>query len=275
MTSTEMPEYDVIRQPPSEPIVMVGPPDSLEGELLLHNPGTEKLILRDVRLRGEAIARRAAEAEGPSELALRRVVLRAGQLRRMPLQLALSPSTPPGEYRGEVQVGSQVRTLVVHVTEVVHLDIAPSPVVIDNVPGETVTKRVVFSNRGNVPLRISEIGAVVLDEEFLNCRAGRAAVMNSGEQVTSLDDFLAEYIRQTKVALEQTGVLRVHNTADEFTLEPGEVRAVDLEIRVPDKLDRRTRYFGAVALYTSTLDIVITPTHGERARTQPARRSAR
>src|SRR5512143_2092893 len=122
MASSDMPEYDVIRQPASEPIVMVGPPDSLEGELLLHNPGTEKLILRDVRLRGEAIARRAAEAEGPGELALRRVVLRPGQLRRMPLQLALGPSTPPGEYHGEVQVGGRVRPLVVHVTEVVRLD---------------------------------------------------------------------------------------------------------------------------------------------------------
>src|SRR5262245_20687252 len=131
MADSSMPERDVIQHPPSEPIVVVGPPDSLEGELLLHNTGPDKLILRDVRLRGEAIARRAAEADGPSELALRRVILRPGQLRRMPLQLALSPNTPPGEYHAEVQIGGGVRQLVIHVTEVVQLEIDPDPVVID------------------------------------------------------------------------------------------------------------------------------------------------
>jgi len=274
MADSDTPEYDVIRHPASEPIVISGPPEQLQGELLLHNPGTDKLILRDVRLRGAAIAGRAAEAGGLSEVALRRVILRPGQLRRVPLQLALSPNTPPGEYQAEVQVGGRVRQLVIHVTEAVQLDIEPDPVVIENIPGETISKRVVFGNHGNVPLRIAEIGAVVLDEEFLNCRAGRAAVMNSGEQTKGLDDFLAEYIRQTKVALAETGLLRVHNTAGPFTLEPGVVRAVNLEFRVPDKLDQRSRYFGAVALYTSNLDIVITPTHAERPRRKSERRGA-
>ena len=271
MTQSDRPDYDVIQHPVEQPIVMVGPPKSLEGELLLHNAGPEKIILRDVVVRGEAITHRAVAAGGPSELALRRVVLRPGQLRRLPLQLALSPNTPPGEYHAEVQVGGRVRQLVMHVTEQVRLEIDPDPVVVENIPGKTITKRVVFSNRGNIPLRIAEIGAVVLDEEYLNCRAGRAAVMNSGDEVEGLDHFLGEYIRQTKAALAQTGLLRVHNAAGPFSLEAGEVRAVDLEFRVPDKLDQRSRYFGAAALYTSNLDIVITPTHADR----PGRQSKR
>lgn len=52
------------------------------------------------------------------------------------------------------------------------------------------------------------------------------------------------------------------------------MRAVDLDFRVPDKLDQRSRYFGAVALYTSNLDIVIIPTHVDRAGRQSKRRSA-
>ncbi len=274
MAQSDMPDQDVIQHPPTEPIVMVGPPESLAGELLLHNAGPEKLILRDVRVRGEAITRRAAEAGGPSELALRRVVLRPGQLRRLPLQLALSPNTPPGEYHAEVQVGGQVRQIVMHVTELVRLEIDPDPVVVENLPGETLTKQVVFSNRGNVPLRLAEIGAVALDEEFQNCRAGRAAIMHSGEHEEGLEHFLAEYIRQTKVVVEQTGLLRVHNTAGPFTLEAGEVRAVNLEFRVPDRLEERSRYFGAVALYTSNLNIVITPTHATRPGRPSKRRSA-
>src|SRR5512135_512304 len=134
MAQSDSPVYDVIQHPATQPIVMVGPPESLEGELLLHNAGPEKLILRDVLVRGEAITRRAAEAGGPSELALRRVVLRPGQLRRLPLQLALSPNTPPGEYHAEVQVGGRVRQLVMHVTEQVRLEIDPDPVVVENIP---------------------------------------------------------------------------------------------------------------------------------------------
>lgn len=173
MAQSDMPDYDVIQHPATQPIVLVGPPESLQGELLLHNAGPEKLILRDVLVRGEAITRRAAEAGGPSELALRRVVLRPGQLRRLPLELALSPNTPPGEYHAEVQVGGHVRQLVMQVTDLVRLEIDPDPVVVENLPGETLTKRVVFSNRGNVPLRIAEIGAVILDEEYRTCLASR------------------------------------------------------------------------------------------------------
>ncbi|HRF48807.1 MAG TPA: hypothetical protein PLC98_14355 [Anaerolineales bacterium] len=274
MAESEMPSRDVIQHPSTEPIVLVGPPESLQGEVLLHNTGAEKLILRDIRLRGDAVTRRAAVADGPTELALRRVILRPGQLRRMPLQLALGPTTPPGEYHAEVQVGESVREIVIHVTEAVRLEIDPDPVIVDNQPGETITKRVVFSNRGNIPLRVGEIGAVVLDEELLNCRAGRAAVMNSGEGMRGLDDLLAEYIRQTRIALNETGLLRVHNTAGPFTLMAGEVRAVDLEFRIPDNLNRRSRYFGLAALYTSNLSIAITPTHGERVKTSTRRRSA-
>jgi hypothetical protein len=274
MTQADVPDYDVIQHPPAEPIVLVGPPASLAGELLLRNDGPDKLVLRDVLVRGEAIARLPGLAGGTSELALRRVVLRPGQLRRMPLQLALSPNTPPGEYHAEVQVGGRVRQIVLQVTELVRLEIDPDPVVVENIPGETSTKRVVFSNRGNVPLRIGEIGGVVLDEEAQNCRAGRAAVMNTSETAEGLDQFLGEYVRQTRAVVSQIGLLRVHNTAGPFTLAPGDVRAVEMQFRVPDKLDQRARYFGAVALYTSNLNIVITPTHADRPARPSKRRSA-
>jgi hypothetical protein len=47
------------------------------------------------------------------------------------------------------------------------------------------------------------------------------------------------------------------------------VRPVDLEIRVPESLDRRARYTGVVALYTSNLEFLIVPTHAGRIRRSP------
>ena len=53
-------------------------------------------------------------------------------------------------------------------------------------------------------------------------------------------------------------MLRVHNPTP-LALAPGDVRAVELEIRVPDGLDKRTRYLGSAALYTTDLEFVVVP----------------
>ena len=94
------------------------------------------------------------------------------------------------------------------------------------------------------------------------CRTGRAAVVNAGDRIASLDDYYAEVIRQTRTALEHTGLLRVRNTAGTVVLEPGQVQPIDLEIRVPEGLEKRTRYRGAAAFYTADLEFVIVPSPG-------------
>jgi hypothetical protein len=271
MRRSDKPEFDVLAHAAEQPIVLVGPPHDLRGELQLHNPGEQKLVLRDARMRAGAPAATEAEAAALADVSLRRIVLRPGELRRVPFNIPLSPHTPPGEYRGQVEVAGRTRDVVMHITEVVRLDIAPAVVVVDNRPGATITKRVVFTNAGNVPLEMGEIGAVVLDEALLECRTGRAAISAIGDKITELDDYFAEVIRQTKTALEQTGLLRVHSAAGDFTLEPGEVRPVDLDIRVPENLDRRARYTGVVALYTSNLEFLIVPTRAGRVRRSPER----
>jgi hypothetical protein len=266
MRRSDKPEYDVLAHSADEPIILVGPPHALQGELLLHNPGENKLVLRDARLRAEAPKEAKARLPALPDFALRRIVLRPGELRRVPLRIPLSAHTPPGEYHGLVEVAGRTRDVVVHVTEVVRLDIAPGQIVVENQPGATMVKRAVFTNAGNVPLAIGDIGPVPLDETLLECRTGRAAIAAVADRMSSLDDYYAEVVRQTKTALEQTGHLRVHLTAGQVTLAPGEVRPVEVEIRVPDKLDRRARYLGVAALYTSNWEFLLVPTHTARAR---------
>jgi hypothetical protein len=171
--------------------------------------------------------------------------------------------------------------VVLFVTEVVDLALSPQELVIENRPDQAVTKRVVFRNLGNVPLTVGQVGAIPLDDELLQCRTGRAAVISGGDSIAGLDDYYAEVIRQTKTALEHTSFLRVRNTAGAVVLEPGEVRPIDLEIRVPKGLEKRTRYRGAAVFYTTDLEFVIVPAPGqgvsEPGRTEqepPARRRA-
>lgn len=268
VTRATVPLPGLLDLPEEEPIVLAGQPEALEGELPLRNPGDSRVVLRAARLRGDLSNERGEVLPGMDQ-SIRPIVLRPGQARKVTVSLAVEPHTPPGEYRGEVELSGQVRPVVVHVTESVQLEITPVPVVVPNRPEEPVRKRVVFRNGGNVPLPIGEIGGVPLDDELLECRSLRAALEEFGDERGTVDGFLAESIRQAGRILRRAGVLRVHNPTP-LTLEPGEVRAVELEIRVPKDLDARTRYFGSAALYTSDLEFVVVPSR-ERADDEPAR----
>jgi hypothetical protein len=268
MRPSDPPEYDVLDQAPDEPIVLVGPPDALAGEVRLHNPGEQKLILRDARMQTERPKKAKAGAPPLPDLALRRIVLRRGESRSIPFKVPTSPHTPPGEYRGTFEVGGRTREVVMHVTEMIRLEISPAQILVENWPGETLRKHVVFTNAGNVPLVIGSVGSVVLEDTLLECRTNRAAVAAVGDQIEGLDDYLAELAKQTKAVFEQTGHLRVQLTKGELTLEPGQVGPAELEIRIPDKLDRRSRYLGIAQLYDNNLEFLVVPTH-----TTPAKRT--
>ena len=72
----------------------------------------------------------------------------------------------------------------------------------------------------------------------------------------SLDDFMVALGRRYK-HLYETLALRVQNEA--VTLEPGDTRAVELKITLPDKLEERSRYSGYAAISTNSLSFAIVP----------------
>lgn len=157
-------------------------------------------------------------------------------------------------------MGDQTWPVVLHVTENVALDISPEQVVLHNDPGATVNKTVILSNLGNTPLEIEELSAVPLDDELLQCRILRAVVASVGEEKeTTLDHVLAEFAHASRAALSQAGILRVRNLSGPFTLQPGEVRPVEFEFRLPDSLDKRARYTGLLPIYDADLDVLVVP----------------
>lgn len=246
-----------------ESIILVGPPEALHGEVRLQNQGTKSVVLREVQLHSEPLA--PASATTPVTYALPPVALRPGQTRDIPLDLALGHHTTPGEYHGELDVAGQVLPAVLHVTETVHLDLSPSQLVIENRAGVMIAKRVVFSNRGNVPLPIGAIGPVPLEDEFLQCRILRGALAAVGDQKKSLEEYIAEVVRQARGTLEEAGFLRVYNTAGTLVLQPGEVRPIDLNIRLPEKLRKHTLYRGVTKLYNARLKFVVGRAPDEQA----------
>jgi hypothetical protein len=250
----------------SEPLVLIGPPRGVRGEFRVQNPTAQKIVVKQPLLkraaaaapRGKgAAAAKAAAAGLPAEsLALRRIVVRPGQSRPVPIALALDPTTPPGTYQAELDVEGELRTVVMHVTEDATFSITPDELVLPNHGGEKVQKQVVFTNHGNVPLPVRTIGTVVLDEELAHCRALRGALDEVGDTMKNLDDFLVALGKRYK-AIYATLVLKVQN--EKVTVAPGETRAIDLTITLPEKLEARSRYTGYAAISTGTLTFTIVP----------------
>ncbi len=244
------------------PLVLTGPPGAVAGEFHVRNSGSEKLRIAGVRLRPSAVAgkgtlrNRLSSLLRDDGLELRRIVVRPGQSRPVPVALALDPSTPPGTYHFELQVEGQMRAVLMHVTENVSLRISPDSIVLPNLPGGKVTKHVVFTNDGNVPVDVRSIGTIVLDDELASCRALRGALSDVGDTMTTLDEFAAALGKRFK-ALYDTMVLKVQNSA--LTLDPGQTEAVKLTITLPEDLDKRARYSGYAAISTSSLAFTIVP----------------
>jgi hypothetical protein len=252
-----------------EPIVLMGHPEVLQGDLNVKNPLDEKIKLRDMRLRQvipEEVDEKGKEPIQPKSQKLRTILLRPGQQRRLRLTMGLEPNTPPGEYRGEIEVAGRTQPVVLHVTEKVDIRIAPQSVVVENLSGESVKKRIVVSNRGNVPISVGEIGAVPLDDEQLQCRTLRAAAAAVGDEIKTFQEYLAIILYQAKVVMEHSGALRVRNLSGTTVVNPGEIKPIDLEIRVPEGLDKRSRFRGVVALYTANLEFLIVPASGAQAK---------
>jgi hypothetical protein len=244
------------------PLVLAGPPRAVRGEFRVQNATEEKLSVRDAVLRSAPLTGRAKKHQAATSLlpesgiALRRILVRPGQSRPVPVALELDPRTPPGTYHAELMVNDQRRAVVVHVTEDVSLELSPETIVLPNKAGETFTRTVVFTNNGNVDISIRALGTVVLDEELVHCRALRGALSDVGDTMESLDDFAAALGKRYK-RLYETLAVKVHNEA--VTLAPGDTQAVELTITLPDKLEGRSRYTGYAAISTNSLSFVIVP----------------
>jgi hypothetical protein len=248
----------------AEPLVLVGPPRQIRGEFVVRNATERKIIVRQPVLkaaapatgRTKAAAAKAGIAALPETVSLRRIKVRAGQSRPVPLSLTLDPRTPPGTYQAELDVNGEQRSVVVHVTEEVSLALSPDEIVLPGRAGEKFEKRVVFTNEGNVPVQVKTIGAVVLEDDAAHCRALRGALQDVGDTMKTLDDFAAALGRRYR-AIYDTIALRVQN--DEITVAPGETVPLDLTISMPEKLDKRARYAGTAAISTNTLTFKVVP----------------
>jgi hypothetical protein len=262
-------EVEALRWAQEEPVVFIGQPHMLTGQLRVTNPGDSRAVLREARIWLSEDDQAGTE---PIAFRVRATSVRAKETRTIPIRLGMDLHTPPGDYRAQLEIGNEQREVTVHVLEHLSLSITPSRVLIPNSSGEKFSTRVFVSNAGNVPLTVDEIGAVPLEDELLNCRIARRALDGFEPAGNTYQDFLTEVVRQAKVIVSETGPLVVQNKSGVTTLNPGEAAPLELDIRLPADIDRRGRYIGTALLYDTQLTFAVAP--GQRHSTVP-RKSTR
>jgi hypothetical protein len=243
-------------------IVLTGPPRAIRGEFTVRNSTAQKIVVQQPTLKAQFAATRVGKQSAKTAalpeatFALRRIIARPMAHRSVPIALTLDPGTPPGTYEAQLEVDGETRPVVVHVTEDVDFSMTPDSLIIPNRAGEKFHKQVVFTNNGNVPLNVKSIGPVVLDDEIGHCRAIRGALSDVGTTMKSLDDFVVALGKRYSEQFETTS-LKVQN--EKVTIAPGETRAVELTITVPEKLNARARYSGYAAISRGSLTFTVVP----------------
>jgi hypothetical protein len=246
--------HDIIVTPEDEPLVLTGPPSLLAGEVELFNSSDVDVVLRDVALLDTG----GVLVTLPPRQSLPTVVLRPHQGRRVPLSIAVDPTTPPGDYAVELTVGGDSRPVVLHVTEFFELTVQPEFLVVLNRHGEAQRRRLFVTNDGNVAFAIGDIGDVDLEDDMIAQRSARVALEPlaqvehpKGERPVLA---LVQLGRADEYITDGLSVRAVDGTTD---LAPGETTAIELEITVRKELPKNRRFRGRAPLLTHNLEIVV------------------
>jgi hypothetical protein len=263
MNATKTPAPEDQGSAGDEPIFLVGDSKSLRGSIQLTNPGKERILVREANLRLKLPQTRKPVPIGQASLS---VSLQPGEAQRAKINLDMDPNTPPGQYQGEMDVNGETRPVTVYIPEVVRLTITPQTLVIDKGSGATVVKQVVFSNEGNIPLTIGPIGLIQLGKEFMLRRGFHITLAAAGEKNSPpIEKLFTEFVGEdSREVFGDAGFLEVRKPAASVLLQPGDVKLIDLEIHLPDKLEPNNRYIGRVPLYTSDLEFIVVPAAGEQ-----------
>ena len=266
MGRERLPDYDIVASPADAPIVLAGPPGRLSGRIDLHNGGDQRVVLRQAALKDAT----GALGPGPLHQTFHPVVLHPAQGRRVPLRVAVDPATPPGSYRCELEVAGQSRPAVLHVAEVFSLSVSPEVIVVENRPNEVQSKQLIVTNDGNVDVAVGDIGEVVLEDDMIWCRAERAAIGPWTEKDDPrLEELVVAVLRAARDEAYRGGNLAVRNVAGEVAVPAGTTVAIDLEVVVPERLHRNSRYKGRTPLFTEDLEFLVVPARGEDVKSAP------
>jgi len=213
----------------------------------------------------EAAERRLAvdlevEAERKPPIVVHPIPMGASATR---LRLVLPESTPPGTYKGTVQVGDARYPIEAQVDAYRHLRLSPSRLSLEAAAGSEVEVELTVVNGGNVTCEVGRAYALGLfDKDGLN-RGTAAAFQEDAprgqERVGRLMDEFAE---------GYGGFLRMKVEEGAGPLDPGELRNLKLKLKMPDRLKAGRNYFGTWSFHNLAYLVTVRATGGEAGEVQ-------
>jgi hypothetical protein len=232
-----------------EPIVFAGEPASLEADVWLHNEEEDDLLLQRATLTCLAMQKYAKRAE-IARLSVPRVVA-AGQRKLLSMSFDIDPTVPPGIYEAEVRLegtaGSKEFFAQIIVTQNYQLSLEPDQFVFAGDAGRRLSGEVVVWNEGNVPVDVSPMGEVRLEDPDLRERC----------PCCGAQDELREKEK------DEFGSVVIAN--DTVVVEPGTWALVKFKVILPDSLPANAHLRARPRVGNERFNIdILTPVAGGR-----------
>ena len=233
------------------PFVFRGKPPVISGNVELINDSAEKAKVRAIptaRGREGAIAR---EGFGELRLAAR---LEPGTRERVAAHFAVAPTTPPGRYTTELDLGDRRVPVVAHVFEKREVVLAPDPVELRGAPGDVLTHALVITNAGNVAQTLPEAALAHMEERDWFGRSMVYALREAGP-----DEGHAKYLDRVFKEMRTTDVapVRVEIRDGGTEVAPGQTVETALTLTIPDKFVKGRTYVRDVPFMGTTLTVEI------------------
>lgn len=253
-------------------VVLVGPPDALTGEVVLHNRTDEPVAVREVAVTAD---KKSAGLLG-DRLRLRSR-FEPGARRTVAVSVALPADVAPGEYQERLRIGGKEVPVRLVVQPLRRVDVNPRRLHFVGIePGLEHRAELTISNRGNVPVQIPNLRhATALDVDTL-CKNIVLAIREKGDEgsTATLDAFVRGIQKDMagwfELSLDEAGEV----------VKPGASQAIHLTVKLPDDVQANRTYDGSfrllgrlVSYVVSPAAIVTTKTRGRAARRKTAKKA--
>ena len=221
-------------------IRMIANGHKAQGTIILKNDGTEVLKLRHIPV--EKTSLRTINGQPLSQVQVSKRI-KPGEEITAKIRIDIDPTMPPGEYEGLLKYDSVIdETFIVSIPEKTKVTLHPHTITREGTAGEKVDINILIENLGNVPVTIDKTKSMLLAEEQEVFKTFGSAVRKfSSDGHTKVLDALTDNLKNIAVR-----PMLVKFTQNDCTINPGEVRAYTVQMKLPYSLRKNRYYYGNV-----------------------------
>ena len=182
---------------------------------------------------------------------------RAGRRDRPRLRLRLDPRTPPGDYDGTLQAGTESFPVVARVLPETRVSVLAGDLEFAGAQGTRATATLALANEGNTEIRLPRVLAIGL---FDDGGLETAFAASYAKPVTGIDQFVEVF--HSKLREAHSGLVKLAVTRGYGTHPPGACFAAEFALDVAEPLKAGHRYHGVASTDFADLAISVSVTHG-------------